>query len=318
MGGVHNGGVIIENGQFHYLYRGHIAIEEDPGYLCKIGLARSDDGYEFEKFGGNPVIGEKDGYSYEDVNLTKFNDTYYLFCNRWDWSRRKDPTASGTWLATSKDLIHWKEHGLVFPETDTIASYGHTSTSDSPGSEGKYITVGKTETVHRNGVVLQTPENEPVKVNGKFIMYLNDGLIAYSSNLIDWKSKRVRDRWPGGECCMAIADYLSEESDNIVLFTGGGGIGTPWEGTHRYAIGEVLLSKTDPKSPIDVLDRPVIHAEEKYPWEDGKSASEPYKTVSSHRDTVFFNGLTRYNDKWWMYYGGSEVYTCLATAPARG
>ncbi|MHB1769278.1 MAG: hypothetical protein ACYCUV_15675 [Phycisphaerae bacterium] len=38
------------------------------------------------------------------------------------------------------------------------------------------------------------------------------------------------------------------------------------------------------------------------------------RAVSSFDDTIFFTGLTRHNGKWWMYYGGSEYYTCLATA----
>jgi predicted GH43/DUF377 family glycosyl hydrolase len=164
---------------------------------------------------------------------------------------------SGTFLATSKDLIHWEKRGIVFPEAPKT---------------------------HRNGVVLQNPRNEAVAVNGRFIMYLNDGLIAYSDDLTHWESREVKQRWPGGEGCFALADHSRENPDHIVLFTGGHHTG------HFYAIGEVLFSKSDPERPLTWLPRPVLRAENQYPWEDGK---------------------------WWLYYGGSEYYTCLATAPVK-
>ena len=80
-----------------------------------------------------------------------------MFCNQWFWENQKDLKQNGTFLATSKDLRHWTKVGIVFPEA---------------------------KRTHRNGVVLQNPHNEAVKVDGKYIMYLNDGLIAYSDDLI--------------------------------------------------------------------------------------------------------------------------------------
>ena len=174
--------------------------------------------------------------------------------------------------------------------------------------------------MHRNGTVLQNPQNEAVKINGKFVMYVNDGLVAYSSDLINWKSKKAVKTWPGGECCKAITDYSDTCLDNIVLITGGGNCGngsdngTEWGQDHFYAIGEILLSKKNPENPIEILKRPVLYAEEKYPWEFGKSVEDPTKEISKFADCIFLNAVTRYNGKWWVYYGGSEVYTCLATS----
>ena len=75
------------------------------------------------------------------------------------------------------------------------------------------------------------------------------------------------------------------------------------------------FSKRDPESPLAWLPRPVLHAESRYPHESGCSASDPAQKVSPYRDCIFFNGLTRHDGRWWIYYGGSEYYTCLATAP---
>ena len=291
-GGVHNGSVVKKDGKFYYIYRGEQELpfkdrEEYRNcpidYICDIGLAVSGDGIRFERVGNSGFFraGEDEKYSFEDACVVKYQDTYYLFCNRWDWLNREDPSICGVFLAISKDLTRWEKIGLIFPDVKII---------------------------HRNPAVVQNPDNNAVKINGKFVMYLNNGLIAYSKDLIHWEPRNVKNLWPGGEGCCAVTDYSQKHKDKIVLFTGGHHTG------HFYAIGEVLFSKENPEEPIEWLPRPILYAEPEYPWEDGLSASPPHVPVSYWRDTIFFTGMTRFNDKWYIYYGGSEYYTCLATA----
>jgi predicted GH43/DUF377 family glycosyl hydrolase len=289
-GGVHNGAVVVRNGLFYYVYRGErpldVEMKSDFDYICDIGVATSADGVHFTKDpAASPFFrkGPDRRYSYEDVNLVEYQGTYYLFCNQWDWEHQGDHTVNGTFLATSKDLLHWEKHGIVFP--------------------------GAART-HRNGVVLHDPQNRAVKANGKFIMYINDGLIAYSDDLLHWESHDATEHWPGGEGCLALTHYSKDRPDDIVLFTGGNHTG------HFYAIGEVLFSSKDPERPLSWLPRPVLKAEGTYPWESGLSAEPPHAPISTFRDCIFFNALTLYRGTWWLYYGGSEYYTCLATAPA--
>jgi predicted GH43/DUF377 family glycosyl hydrolase len=144
-------------------------------------------------------------------------------------------------------------------------------------------------------------------------MYINDGLMAYSDDMIHWESKEVtpENHFPGGEGCLALAEYDAENPDNIVLFTGGNHTG------HFYAVGEVLFSKKDPEKPLAYLPRPVLAADSTIAWENGFSAEEQGKMISAFADCIFFNALTLHDGKWWAYYGGSEYYTCLATAPAK-
>lgn len=289
-GGVHNGAVVIHEGRFHYVYRGEkpidISTTSEIDYICDIGLAVSDDGVHFEKeTEHSPFLrsGDDRRYSYEDVQLVRWGDTYYLFCNQWDWEFPTDPRVSGTFLATSDDLRHWHKHGIVFPSATRI---------------------------HRNGVVVQNPQNDAVRVNGSFVMYLNDGVMAYSDDLVHWESRHISTHWPGGEGCFALADHSGERPDDIVLFTGGHHSG------HFYAVGEVRFSKKDPERPLAFLPRPVLAAEPRFPFEAGLRAEPPHEPISSFRDCVFFNGLTLHDGTWWLYYGGSEYYTCLATASA--
>ncbi|RYZ98560.1 MAG: hypothetical protein EOP47_19070 [Sphingobacteriaceae bacterium] len=290
-GGVHNGSILIKDDTFYYVYRGErsidIKLDTKIDYICDIGVATSKDGIHFTKDNTHQGFfrtGADRKYSYEDVNVAKYGDTYYLFCNQWYWPNVNNYKVNGTFLATSKDLINWTKIGIVFPNA---------------------------KRTHRNAVVLQGPTNEAVKVNGKFVMYINGGLMAYSTDMVHWESKEIskEPEFPGGECSFALADYDKTNPDNIILFTGGAHTG------HFYAVGEVLFSKKNPERHLAFLPGPALTANPKIPYEHGFEVNAPYKMISSFADCIFFNGLTQYKGKWWMYYGGSEYYTCLANAP---
>lgn len=289
-GGVHNGSILMHDGQFHYIYRGERPIDvptaSDIDYIGDIGLATSTDGIHFVKDDAHSPFfrkGEDRRYSYEDVCCVRHDGKYYLFCNQWHWEDMLNPLVSGVFLAVSMDLKHWDKVGILFPQATRT---------------------------HRNGVVLQNATNDAVRINGKFVMYINDGLIAYSDDLIHWESKEIGVLWPGGEGCYALADHNPARPDDIVLFTGGHHTG------HFYAIGEVLFSKSNPERPIEYLPRPVMATDPTIPYENGRDANPPHGMITTFSDCIFFSGLIRHDGKWWMYYGGSEYYTCLATADA--
>jgi predicted GH43/DUF377 family glycosyl hydrolase len=289
-GGVHNGSIIVKEGLFYYIYRGtrpiDVSTTGEVDYICDIGIAVSKDGIHFTKDDVHSPLfrnGEDRKYSFEDVNLVSHEGMYYLFCNQWLWGQQENHGENGTFLATSTDLLHWTKRGIVFPNATRT---------------------------HRNGVVVQNGDNEAVRISGRFVMYINDGLIAYSNDMLNWESHENPNRWPGGEGCFALADHNPDRPDDIVLFTGGAHTG------HWYAVGEALFSKGNPEKPRGWLPRSPLFAEVKYPYENGFTAETPHKPISNFSDCIFFNGLTRHERKWWLYYGGSEYYTCLATAPA--
>ena len=291
-GGVHNGSIVRHNDLFYYVYRGErpIDISQDTtvDYICDIGVAISRDGVVFDRRRDcSPFFrtGKDRQYSYEDVNIVRHEGVYYLFCNQWLWERMDDTSQNGTYLATSTDLLHWEKHGIVFPEAKRI---------------------------HRNGVVIQSPTNDAVRIDGQFVMYINDGIIARSPDLIHWESFDIpaENRWPGGEGCFALAEHNPQRPDDILLFTGGNHTG------HFYAVGEVLLSKQDITKPKAWLPRSPLFAEAIYQYENGFDVNDSNAALSSFADCIFFNGLTLHDGKYWVYYGGSEYYTCLATADA--
>lgn len=294
-GGVHNGSVLKKDGRLYLIYRGEFPLPNEPRfashraagfyYLCDIGVAASDDGVHFQRFAGPRLRRPEDWmFSFEDVCCVQHEGRYYMFLNRWDWTRHNDPSVCGTYLAVSDDLIHWEHWGLVFPQAGRI---------------------------HRNDAVLQDPDNRAVRdAKGRFVMYINNGLIAYSEDLLYWESKELASAWPGGECAVAVANYHRTNPDHVLLLTGGNHTG------HFYAIGEVRFSLREPETPLAWLPRPVLAADARIPFEDGFSAEPPHRPVSYWRDTVFLCGMTVFRGKWHAYYGGSEYYTCLAYAPA--
>lgn len=299
-GGVHNGSVLRKDGTYFYTYRGEQPIPDgywadgqvgkldfaDIDYICDVGVATSADGVHFERDREHGPFfrhGDDAEFCFDDNCVVEHDGTYYMFCNRYNWRDHENPRDNGVFLSTSSDLRTWQKHGLVFPDASEI---------------------------HRNACVLQTPDNRAVQLDRGFVMYLNNGLVAYSPDLVHWESRKVGRLWPGGEGCFAVTNYDDAHPDAIVLFTGGHHTG------HFYAIGEVLLSQDDPERALDWLPRPVLVAEDRYPWEDCRSPDDPQQFVSCFRDTIFFTGMTRHENLWRMYYGGSEVYTCLATAEA--
>ncbi|MGC9260098.1 MAG: hypothetical protein ACP5I8_08490 [Phycisphaerae bacterium] len=288
-GGVHNGAIIVRGGKFYYIYRGerpHVFKKGPMNYICNIGVAISKDGMHFKKDTAVSPIFKKGyrRYSYEDPDVCEYKGTYYLFCNRFNYrTNQENYKINGTFLATSKDLLHWKQIGILFPHVARV---------------------------HRNAVVLQGPHNHAIRVNGKFVMYLDYGLVAYSTDLVHWVTRKQPAIYPGGEVCFALGNYSRRHKNRIVLFTGGDFTG------YCYAIGEVLFSKRNPAKPLAYLPAPVLTASPNIPYENGFSATNPHKLISYFNDITFFTGLTRHNGKWWMYYGGSEYYTCLATALA--
>lgn len=217
------------------------------------------------------------------MNVSKQGDTYYLICNQWFWERQGDTSINGTFLATSMGLLNWTKIGIVFP---------------------------RAKRTHRSAVVLQNPHNEAVQVNGKYLMYIDEELIAWSEDMMHWESHENPHHWPGGECCFALADHNPKRPEDIILFARGSHTG------HFYAVGEVLLSKANPEKLLKWQPRSPLFAEPKYPFEHGFTATPPHKQISTFEDCIFVNGITQHQGMWWVYYGGSEYYSCLATSTA--
>ncbi len=131
-----------EDGQFYLLYR---AAGDDEEHLIHIGLAVSDDGFNFRRVQDTPVLSPTrdhfDAGSVEDPRVVKFGEEYYMtyafrpYPPGQYWKYRYDEVKAprhdefapkclrenvgNTALAISKDLVHFKKVGrLTEPSID--------------------------------------------------------------------------------------------------------------------------------------------------------------------------------------------------------
>lgn len=117
----------------------------------RIGLATSSDGYYFERL-PEPVFEPVEEWELpggaEDPRIVKLYDTFYLTYTAYDGETARQA------LASSKDLLNWERHGLIFPE------------------------LGWTKA----GAIV------PKQINGRYWMYFGDTNIwvAWSEDLVNW------------------------------------------------------------------------------------------------------------------------------------
>lgn len=117
----------------------------------RIGLAKSTDGYHFERE-KEPIFGPAEDFELpggtEDPRIVKIDDTFYLTYTAYDGETAKLS------LASSKDLNNWERHGVLFPELEWSKA----------------------------GAIV------PREINGLYWMYFGDTNIwaAWSEDLIHW------------------------------------------------------------------------------------------------------------------------------------
>ncbi len=219
---VFNPAAIVRDHSIYLLYRA-----QDRQGVSRIGLARSRDGLHFERL-AQPVLTPEHDYErrgVEDPRIVQFGDTYYLTYTAYDGQAAKLA------LATSKDLIHWKEQGLLLPKLYWSKS----------------------------GAIV------PRKINGHYLMYFGDRDIwlATSTDLLHWTVRPEPVMRPR----MASFDSLGVEPGppplltdrGILLFYNG------WDDSLTYRTGRVLFSLEDPTKILERSDQPLLQPTEQ--WE---------------------------------------------------
>lgn len=117
----------------------------------RIGLAKSTDGYHFERE-KEPIFGPAEDFELpggtEDPRIVKIDDTFYLTYTAYDGETARLS------LASSEDLYNWERHGIIFPELEWSKA----------------------------GAIV------PREINGRYWMYFGDTNIwaAWSEDLIHW------------------------------------------------------------------------------------------------------------------------------------
>jgi predicted GH43/DUF377 family glycosyl hydrolase len=302
---VFNPAAITVNNTVYVLYRAEDTSGQGiGGHTSRIGLATSTDGLHFKRM-AKPVIYPRNDMAKnlewtggcEDPRIVQAeNGTYVITYTMWNRQFAR------IGVATSKDLLHWKKHGFAFQNA----------------SGGKYVNMHTKSA----SIICKQKENNLVaaKINGKYWMYWGDVSIqiATSVDLIHWTP--LVDS--SGELIKVISPRkykfdsdLAEPGppaiitkDGIVLLYNGKNSAINGDSTlaaDTYAAGQLLL---DINNPAKVLDR-----SETYFFKPER----PYeKTGQYAAGTVFIEGLVRFKNKWFLYYGTADSKVAVAVCEA--
>ncbi len=179
-GFIFNPSLIKKDGKLLMFYR---AAPMKESLCSRIGLAIYDPESgcwtDYEK---NPLIyptDEDEILSVEDPKVYSLDDGYVMFYNgicpvplekKEQIARYNSPSisvVSNMKAAVSKDLYHWEKIGLVVPL-----------------SVSKYWA--------KAAVIPRNPDGMPVRINGRYIMYISEGCgnqqtVGYSEDMIHWR-----------------------------------------------------------------------------------------------------------------------------------
>ena len=234
---VFNPAAIVRNGSVHLLYRA-----QGADLQSSIGLATSTDGVHFRRR-SEPVLVATEPYELpggcEDPRVVQVGRTYYMTYTGYDG------TSARLALATSRDLIHWTKHGLLFADFQTRDVVG------KPWS--------------KSGAILTTPVVDPATGRRRYVMYFGDKDIyfAWSDDLIHWTPGPVDE-----PVMRPLPGTYSEEllepgppplitENGLILLVHNSAAHDP-DGKLIYRAGQALIDPAAPTEELARLTRPFL------------------------------------------------------------
>jgi hypothetical protein len=222
------GYILREGDTYHMWYTGYNDNRSDTKYL---GYATSPDGLKWTRYPGNPIF---DKSWVEDMYVVKHGDTYYMFAEgRHDIAH----------MMTSKDRIHWQDHGRLDVRYTTGESL-------SPGPYG-------TPTIWIEGQTW-------------YLFYERDDLAVWLASSTDrkvWTNVQDEPVLPLGPQAydgkLIALDYVMKYKGKYYAYyhaIGPGENGQPWGNwTSSVAVSTDLVHwKKYPKNPIVVANSPIL------------------------------------------------------------
>jgi predicted GH43/DUF377 family glycosyl hydrolase len=290
---VFNPAAIVREGKVYLLFRAEDKIGRFAG-TSRLGIASSTDGLHFTKMKEPVLFPQNDSLKLfeweggvEDPRVVENEEgTYILTYTAFDG------TTARLLLATSDDLLHWTKQGTVL--------------------QGKYK-----NTWSKSGAIVARLNGAKIvaeKVSGKYWMYFGDTdlFLATSTDLIHWqpveeneKLKSVLKPRKGyfDSRLVESGPYALIENEGILLIYNSmnhDSIGDPAISKGAYCAGQALFDKNDPTRLIDRLEKNFIMPEKKY------------ELSGQINQVCFLEGLVRFNNKWFLYYGTADSKIAVA------
>lgn len=310
---VFNPTAVTKDGKIQLLYRAEDVVGKYHG-TSRIGLAQSEDGFNFNRFPEPVLYPEEDQFKKfeweggcEDPRIIQDeNGTYFMTYSAWPGGN------SFLSIASSNDLKNWTKHGPVFEKA----------------MGGKYLNTW----AKAGAIVTKMIDGNMVaqKINGKYWMYWGDTdiFLATSDDLKDWTpiesspEDKLKPSHTNGEGLKPILGPRPGKFDSHIVEPGPAPIVTDkgiWmiynsrnggtemnpdlpEGT--YSAGQVLFDKNDPTKVIARSENYFITPE------------KDYEIEGQVNRVCFVEGLVYYKDKWFLYYGTADSKIAVAVCDA--
>jgi predicted GH43/DUF377 family glycosyl hydrolase len=228
---VFNCASVADNNSIHLIYRAtDIASDGSEGaYISRLGYAVSTDGLTFKRR-DRPVLSndvDQELRGPEDPRVVQIDDTFYMTYTGYGGRFEGDYRIS---LASSKDLIEWRRHGVLLDESNKDAALF------------------------------------PEKVDGRYIMLHRrppDIWLAYSDDLLQWhEHQRIMQTLPesGWECLKIGAAGPPFKTGNgwVLIYHG-------VSADRHYSLGIALLDLQDPSKILARQREPLL--EPQLEWE---------------------------------------------------
>ncbi len=297
---VFNPAAVVRDGKIYLLYRAEDTIGRFKG-TSRLGLAVSTDGLHFTREPEPVFYPDVDSmYRYEweggveDPRITMAPDGRYILTYT-----AYDGITARLCLAVSSDLRHWQKAGTVLR-----GRY-----KDFWSKSGVIVS----EHDGQRFIAKKIPSADGVP---RYHMYFGDTdlFMATSEDLLNWtmmeqegKPLPVLRPRPGkfdsrlvepGPCAWW-------RKDGIVVFYNGMNLdkgGEPALPAGTYASGQALFHPDRPTELLDRMDTWFMRPD------------KPFEIDGQVNQVCFIEGLARFNDRWFLYYGTADSRIAVAVA----
>lgn len=295
-----NPGAWYEEGNFYLLYR---AAGEDKEHVIHFGLAKSSDGFCFERVSDKPILSPSldgpDSGCIEDPRIVKFGKDFYI-----TYAYRPYPPGQYWLNPGGKALTGIKSQYAPRVIRENITNSGLLFSKDL-------------KTFHRLGRITKATLDDrdvvlfPEKVEGKYVMFHRP---------VEWAGRNYPCRYPS--IWISFSEDLLTWGDDYLLTTGI----FPWEtkigaspppirtdegwltlyhGVDKqgiYRVGVMLLDLSNPRKIIARAPEPIMEPD------------RDYELKGVYSGCVFPTGNVAVDDELFVYYGGADKYCCVATS----
>ena len=286
-----NPAAVLLDGKVHLLYRAIGA--NGTSYL---GYAAGEDGVNFEERSSEPVYIAKEHYDGRNATQTPYTNKYM---SGGSWSGCEDPRivhVDGTLYMTYTAFDGYHPPGMA------LTSIAESDFLKKNWQWTEPILISKPEQIQKNWTLF------PEKIHGKYaflhainpaikIDYFDDPMDAEMAIESKFSGNGDRTRWDN-LMRGAAAPPLKTKDGWLVFYHA-----MDKRDPNRYKLGAMLLDYDDPTKILHRSNTPLL---EPNAW---------YENEGAKHGVIFACGGVIKDDTLFVYYGGADSVTCVATAP---